>query len=226
MSNHNNLRVKLTGYCDSQSPLPPPHDEYFIIHILKSSNAYYLDLHSIWDSRLISNGILDTPHNYTHPFPSPQVEAALRGAIYDPYIRSIVWEGLFHAWKDDLYQWISCPSPESMDIFASNGEQLSLSSPSADLRRWDDEFVCPYHWAKPNAELNCQVTFPPELDWPPNSNETHPAIEMDTKEYAGMIRKKRIVERQLAMGGIRTAAVLNGLFAQDETKETGWLYMP
>lgn len=188
------------------------------------------DLHSVWDSRLISNSILDTPHNYTRPLPSPQVEAALRGAIYDPYIRSIVWEGLVHTWKDDLEEWITCPTLDARDPISS-ADQLPLGFSPAnavghDVRRWDDEFVCPYHWAKPTAALNCKVTFPPELDWPPNSNESHPAIELDTPKYAGMIRKKRIVEKQLAQGGIRTAAVLNGLFAVEDTKRTGFLYMP
>jgi hypothetical protein len=192
------------------------------------------NLHSVWDGRLISNAILDTPHNYTWPLPSPQVEKALRGAIYDPYIRSIVWEGLIHNWKDDLEEWISCPSDDS-SVPKNPGSdlQLSLNSPKLatiasdnDVRRWDDEFVCPYHWARPNARLNCDITFPPVLDWPPNSTDPHPAIELNTPEYAGKIRKKRIVERLLAQGGIRTAAVLNGLFAPDETVMTGYLYMP
>ena len=189
----------------------------------------FLDLHSVWDSRLISNGILDTPHNYTRPLPSPQIEAALRGAIYDPYIRSILWEGLIHAWKDDLEEWISCPTLDAQGAL-STGDQLPLGSSVAtkghDVRRWDDEFVCPYHWAKPTAALNCNITFPPALDWPPNSTDPHPAIELDTPQYAGKIRKRRIVEKQLAMGGIRTAAVLNGLFAVEDTRNTGFLYLP
>jgi hypothetical protein len=157
------------------------------------------------------------------------VEAALRGAIYDPYIRSILWEGLTHEWKDDLEEWITCPAIESR-VLTSNEQQLPLGSavttPDTDVRRWDDEFVCPYHWAKPTAALNCKVTIPPELDWPPNSTDTHPAIELDTPQYAGKIREQRIVEKLLAQGGIRTAAVLNGLFAVEETKASGSLFIP
>jgi hypothetical protein len=157
------------------------------------------------------------------------VEAALRGAIYDPYIRSILWEGLTHEWKDDLEEWISCPTIESHTP-TPNEQQLPLGSsvttPDTDVRRWDDDFVCPYHWAKPTADLNCKVTFPAELDWPPNSTDPHPAIELDTPQYAGKIRGQRIVEKLLAQGGIRTAAVLNGLFAVEETKATGFLFMP
>jgi hypothetical protein len=194
-------------------------------YLTQDSANLQTDLHSVWDSRLISNGILDTPKNYTHPLPSPEVENALRGAIYDPYIRSIVWEGLIHSWKDELEEWISCPSlPSSYDA------QLRLDGTASvgngDVRRWDDDFVCPYHWAKPSAALNCNVTFPPSLNWPPNSTDPHPAIELDTPEYAGKIRKRRIVEKQLAKGGIRTAAILNGLFAKEQTRRTGFLWMP
>ncbi|KIM24067.1 hypothetical protein M408DRAFT_331984 [Serendipita vermifera MAFF 305830] len=188
------------------------------------------NLHSVWDSRLLSNSILDTPHNYTRPLPSPRVEAALRGAIYDPLIRSIIWEGLLQAWKDDLEEWISCPTLDSRSGPSIENQQLPLGSSVSiaehDARRWDDDFVCPYHWAKPTAALNCEITFPEELDWAPNSTDPHPAIELDTPRYAGKIRKRRILEKQLAQGGIRTAAVLNGLFANEDTKQTGFLYIP
>jgi hypothetical protein len=140
-----------------------------------------------------------------------------------------MWEGLTHEWKDDLEEWIACPPVESRAP-APDLQQLPLPSsavtPDTDVRRWDDDFVCPYHWSKPTAALNCKVTFPPELDWPPNSTVPHPAIELNTPQYAGEIRKQRIVEKLLAQGGIRTAAVLNGLFAAEEMKDTGVLFMP
>jgi type IV secretory pathway TrbD component len=47
---------------------------------------------------------------------------------------------------------------------------------------------------------------------------------LDTPKYAGQIRRKRIVEKQLAMGGIRTAAILNGLFAIEPSKEGKFLF--
>lgn len=192
-----------------------------------------LDLHSVWDSRLISNAILDTPHNYSRPLPSEQIESALRGTIYDPYVRSIVWEGLLHNWRGELEDWISCPTEEDMQdewTPGSDQSQIRLSSPGnevtnrSNLTRWDDEFVCPYHWAKPTAKINCDIAYPPELDWPPSSNETHPAIELNTPKYAGRIRRERIVERLLAQGGIRTAAILNGLFAVEPSKEGKFLF--
>ncbi|CAG7847875.1 SubName: Full=Related to nuclease Le3 {ECO:0000313/EMBL:CCA77833.1} [Serendipita indica DSM 11827] len=176
------------------------------------------NFHSVWDSRLISNGILSTPSNYSRPLPYPAdgIEDSLRGTIYDPYIRSIVWEGLMQEWKDDLEEWISCPSALSNQ----HVDQLRFGQES-DPARWDNDFVCPYHWAKPTAALNCKVIFPPELDWAPGSNETHQAYELDTPKYAGKIRKLRILEKLLAQGGIRTAAVLNGLFAPEEARRSG-----
>jgi hypothetical protein len=43
---------------------------------------------------LIAKAIRLTPANYTSPILAPVLEDTLRGAIYDPYIRRIVWEGL------------------------------------------------------------------------------------------------------------------------------------
>lgn len=147
---------------------------------------------------------------------SPQVEATLRGAIYDPYVRSIFWEGLANAWEGDLGTWITCPASNSP--FSPSNQVTLGQTTSPELGRWDDDFVCPYAWAKPTQGLNCQMVFHPDLNWPPNSTDPHPAIELDTPEYAGKIRKQRIVERLLAQGGIRTAAILNGLFADDDVK--------
>lgn len=73
------------------------------------------DLHSVWDSSLIAKAIRTTPHNYTRPIPLPAVESALRGAIYDPYVRRIVWEGLGsdqHSgrWGSEADSWLECPT--------------------------------------------------------------------------------------------------------------------
>ncbi|KAG8822811.1 hypothetical protein FRC17_009455, partial [Serendipita sp. 399] len=159
------------------------------------------------------------------------VEGALKGAIYDPYIRSIVWEGLIQAWRDQLEEWYTCPSTVLVSSSSSGNGQLPLEGSTTtimqtNLRRWDDEFVCPYHWAKPNSKLNCEVTFPKELDWPQNSTEPHPSPELDTPEYAGKIRKSRILEKLLAQGGIRTAAILNGLFAPSNAQSGAFLSHP
>lgn len=38
------------------------------------------------------------------------MESALLGAIFDPYVRFIVWEGLRVWWKSDLESWLACPA--------------------------------------------------------------------------------------------------------------------
>jgi hypothetical protein len=38
------------------------------------------------------------------------IESALRGAIYDSYVRFIVWEGILGWWRDEYLNWPSCPA--------------------------------------------------------------------------------------------------------------------
>ncbi|KAL1664887.1 phospholipase C/P1 nuclease domain-containing protein [Schizophyllum commune] len=44
-----------------------------------------------------------------------------------------------------------------------------------------------------------------------------PYLELDTPEYTGVIAERRIVEKLMAQAGIRLAAILNSLFATEET---------
>lgn len=170
------------------------------------------DLHAVWDSRLISNSILATPRNYTHPLPFDEVEDALRGTIYDPLIRSIVWEGIMQRWKDDLEGWLYCPDLTQRSPQHVLGGGHSPLNPN----RWDDDLVCPYHWSKPTQALNCELVWPAEFDHPPHSPEPQPIIELDTPMYAGKIRKDRVIEKLIAQAAIRMAAILNGLFMDEE----------
>lgn len=41
---------------------------------------------------------------------SKQIESQLLGAIFDPYVRFIVWEGIRTWWKPSLATWLECPS--------------------------------------------------------------------------------------------------------------------
>ncbi|WWC61822.1 uncharacterized protein I303_104407 [Kwoniella dejecticola CBS 10117] len=66
------------------------------------------NLHSVWDGGIITKNIRELG-NYTTPLPSKQIESNLLGAIFDPYVRWIVWEGIREWWKDDLESWLSCP---------------------------------------------------------------------------------------------------------------------
>jgi len=185
------------------------------------------NLHSVWDSRLIAKFIRTTPTNYTFPLPVPQVEGALRGTIYDPYIRKIVWEGVIGAWQDEIDSWISCSEEASPwppvdarphQTFRSNPAQILLSPEVEDL-------VCPFHWGKPLHKLNCDIIWPSSLDeaqaLPLLGRPRVPYVELDTAQYSGIIQSSRLMDKLLAMGGIRLAAVLNGLYADEEELRGG-----
>jgi hypothetical protein len=214
------------------------------------------NLHSLWDSRLIAQTLRTIPRNYTHSLPLSYVENHLRGTIYDPYIRRVVWEGLVHdgTWETEIPQWLSCPSSHKLTM-PEESQVMMGSTSKAPGEGTDDETVCPYHWASEIHPLNCEIIWPKELDnpehlaaartdsdtdshdchhsraesaddvededgWllvrPPHPPHQDPYIELDTPEYAGVIAKRRIIERLMAQGGIRLAGILNYLFVEPE----------
>ena len=76
------------------------------------------DLHSVWDGLLIAQSIRQTPSNYSRPLKGTAgaiVEPHLRGAIYDPYIRRIMHEGLSVGGRfdEESRSWLDCPKPDS-----------------------------------------------------------------------------------------------------------------
>ncbi|KAH9939871.1 phospholipase C/P1 nuclease domain-containing protein [Amylocystis lapponica] len=198
------------------------------------------NLHTVWDSRLIAQGLRTVSRNYTRALPGAQgVEAHLRGAIYDPYVRRIMHEGFAEGRFAAFHDWLACPAVEAQpSLFARAQALLGLGG---DERRWDDGVLCPYAWAGDIHALNCELpVWPHELDARAPSGahagfeETHVehahhgldedevvvdggplphpgVLELDTPEYAGRIREEWIVERLLAMAGIRLAGILNGL---------------
>jgi len=210
------------------------------------------DLHSLWDDFLIARAIRTAPANYSQPLPYPQVEKALRGTIYDPYIRRILWEGILNPWGEDLPKWLSCPTPAPTSNGSGSGVGLlgmweSIYTVTAKVAQIfmkdgvditpDGPVVCPYSWAKPIHELNCDLIWPPALDellvnarfragfdahFHEHEDEVDdpsfdmPLLDLDKPEYAGVIEKQMIVEKLLAQGGIRLAGLLNYLFAHDK----------
>ncbi|KAJ7760937.1 phospholipase C/P1 nuclease domain-containing protein [Mycena metata] len=176
------------------------------------------NLHSLWDGLLIAKALRSVPPQYSRPLPYPQIERSLRGAIYDSYVRMIMWEGVLGEWEQDIPDWLTCPAP------------ASASSAT------DDALICPHHWATPIHALNCELVFPPALDQPPY-NDTRPPpaleqfaqasfsvaadpfLELDTPEYSGVITEGWVIEKLLAQAGLRLAGVLNYLFAEFEDEE-------
>ena len=70
------------------------HTSHSFVFIYLNENSLVVDLHSLWDGLLIAQRIRTLPRNYTVPLPFPQIEYNLRGAIYDPYVRRVMWEGI------------------------------------------------------------------------------------------------------------------------------------
>ncbi|KIK63756.1 hypothetical protein GYMLUDRAFT_83728 [Collybiopsis luxurians FD-317 M1] len=199
------------------------------------------NLHSAWDGLLIAKTLRSVPRKYDRPLPIPSLERNLRGAIYDGFIRQIVWEGIQHDWKDEVHEWLACPSEEATPMPSSLDRYPSAWSTvySYVTQSWrfltfgfttsptDDSTICPHHWAKPIHAMNCDFIWPKALDEPPYSHlrmlesasdslrprPKSPYLELDTPEYAGYIAKNRILERLMAQGGIRLAGILNWLFA-------------
>jgi hypothetical protein len=198
------------------------------------------NLHSAWDGLLIARALRSVPRRYDHPLPIPSLEWNLRGAIYDGFIRQIMWEGILHDWKDDIPQWLTCPSEEgaSQSQPVLEGYLYPLQTVYAYFTRFwnyisgypsptDDSIVCPHFWAQPIHAMNCDFIWPAAFDEPPYSNlrmfdsivgsvRPHPKspyFELDTPEYSGYISKNRILERLMAQSGIRLAGILNWLFA-------------
>jgi len=209
------------------------------------------NLHSVWDNFLIAQRIRSIPYNYTRPLPSREVEAVLQDAIYDPYIRRVVWEGLAEGgrWQDELNGWLDCPAASAKNTAVKTWREALLGATLSQLvfgsgtaEETDDDVLCPYYWAKPIHELNCELVWPKALDedlsraevnvhhdcgshvspeeevaWLDGARATpkphEPYLELDTPEYAGVVRKEWVVERLVAMAGVRLAGTLNWLFA-------------
>ncbi|TFK41665.1 phospholipase C/P1 nuclease domain-containing protein [Crucibulum laeve] len=129
------------------------------------------NLHSLWDGLLIAKAVRTVPRNYSLPLPYPQIEGALRGTIYDSYIRRIFWEGLLNEWVDEKDGWLACPTPKEVQQPQGALQQLmslvGMNSARDVAGETDDEFVCPYAWAQPIHKLNCEIVWPKELDEPP-----------------------------------------------------------
>ena len=147
----------------------------------------FTDLHSVWDGLLIAQSIRQTPRNYSRPLTGSAgvfVEPHLRGAIYDPYIRRIMHEGLSVGGRfdEESRSWLDCPTPKSKSarttdlglvdrvqaLFALDvPAALGLTTRPGAEEGWDDDVLCPFAWSKPIHELNCQLpVWPHELDTP------------------------------------------------------------
>lgn len=177
---------------------------------------------------MIAKGVRTVPQNYSRHLPYPEIEGALRGAIYDPYIRRIMWEGTLNKWADELEGWLACSTPSSTSpmvqtegtwqkVFSGLSNFYTPSKKQGVEINPEGDIVCPYFWSQPLHALNCDIVWPKELSLESggNVNADEESVQLDTPEYAGVIEQRMLVEKLLAQGGIRLAGVLNYLFADE-----------
>ncbi|GAA5836968.1 hypothetical protein JCM9279_007720 [Rhodotorula babjevae] len=154
------------------------------------------NLHSLWDGLLIARALREQS-NYTSPLPSQQIESALTGRIYDPYIRLLLWEGVRTWWRTSLPGWFTCaPSPSS--ALPPHPAQLVLGGSPAKAT------VCPVTWATETHKTTCAMGFPDGYD-----EHGAPVEAGGRSEFYRRIRDSLTVERLLTQAGLRLAAALN-----------------
>jgi len=223
----------------------------------------------VWDNFLLAKAIRDVPNNYSSRLPRPKVEDALRGSIYDSYIRRILVEGVFDSWSNDISHWLTCATPASPTSEKVNASEalkspglwksaggivhggmqtiISMLNPRMGVEIIPDgPIVCPYYWAQPIHQLNCDIVWPVEVDdtrFDTNfashecndesdelNRDLHPLLSLEASgdliqllspEYSGVIYERMIVERLLAQGGIRLAGILNYIFAPTNDDRQG-----
>ena len=157
------MGIRLKSRSGEIKPVSPILDGYYLNTYLRS---FHSDLHAVWDGSLITKATSTIPKNYTLPLPYPEIEQALRGSSYDPYIRRIIWEGIFQKWADEIPGWLSCPDavkPTSADSQLA----LGLGGTTGIEILPDNDVLCPYHWAIPTHDLLCDGVWPKEVDEPP-----------------------------------------------------------
>ena len=173
-----------------------------------------LDLHSVWDNALIAKAIRLTPANYSDAIPAPALESSLRGAIYDPYVRRIYWEGLgadqqSGRWGSEADSWLTCPPAPSFEFVPMQLElepqpqEVLVGAATAPRRKprvasgppatSDSDTLCPYAWAAPIQALNCGVVWPAGLDNPQFATEDEGEEEVGTF-VAGRAPRKNYLE--------------------------------
>lgn len=179
------------------------------------------DLHSLWDGLLIAKALRTLPYNYTRPLPSKHIEFNLRETIYDPYVRRVMWEGILGKWRDEVPSWLTCPTSStkkratlssSASTFGSAWQQVVslwdyLRNSEGVAAETDDDILCPYHWAAPIHDLNCDIIWPKELDEPPYvHNRLASADAHDTHSHS----HHSSVEQELASFDAESHETLNG----------------
>ncbi|KAJ2926795.1 hypothetical protein H1R20_g10312, partial [Candolleomyces eurysporus] len=209
------------------------------------------NLHSVWDTGLLTRLIRTVPPQYNRPLPdrgdlpipSQQIELALRRAIYDPFIRRVMWEGVESKWINDIDAWLSCPAvpttpaPEAQSESVFSVVSRAFSNPlalpgtfvnivSSALRENvdilpDGPLVCPYAWSAPLHKLNCEYIWPPVF----NVDATEP--EDEEENLGRTCNRYPILDTRDYLAALDNDLVLEKLVAQGGLRLAGvlnWLF--
>ncbi|QRV96017.1 S1/P1 nuclease [Ceratobasidium sp. AG-Ba] len=182
-------------------------------------------LHWVWDDSLIDYRIRSMT-NYTTPLPTTaapsipasslilnqRIESVLNGSVYDPLVRWIVVEGVHQWWANDQEIWTRCPQ---LGLQRTQAQRIMQKLPFEDPI---DLPVCPYHWSVPSHQLACDFIWREDFKPAKNMSQAVYEIELETPEYGGRVREQKMIEKQLALGGMRLAAVLNAVLGSQEEK--------
>jgi len=167
----------------------------------------------VWDGNVVERAIETTPSEWEQAL-GPAIELHLRGDQYDPLIRKVLVEGINQTWAGEVESWIQCPTISHSPSRGGDSGDQTILQPQWQVSDTDDGIVCPWHWASPIHQLACDWVWPKALDNPPYDKPRGPLLELDTDEYAGKITREWVVEKLLAMGGLRLASILNSIFAR------------
>ncbi|CAG8471679.1 18831_t:CDS:2 [Rhizophagus irregularis] len=175
-------------------------------------------LHYIWDSRLINKHIRELGYNFT--FSDDNANNFYDGPFFEPYVKYII-NLMKTVWKQEVAEWAVCNEeveyifeketqellkPNSI-LFEDNNKQTHFEVNSRrekekySLNKKQTSVSCPEFWAVPLNRLNCQIVWKDYI----------PDTELSEGIYYERIKRTRIVEKLLAITGIRIAAVLNSL---------------
>jgi len=172
---------------------------------VEHNSTLEVDLHAMWDGDVVKRAMDTTPSKWSKHL-TPEIEGHLHGNKYDPLIRKILVEGIDKTWAGEVESWIECPAVNSLLHGGGPDRQIVLQS-EWQVSDTDDDSVCPWHWAAPIHNLTC------EWIWPKEADEHKPLVQLDVDWYGGRITRDWVVERFLAMGGLRLASILNLVFA-------------
>ncbi|KAI9202766.1 S1/P1 nuclease [Polychytrium aggregatum] len=155
------------------------------------------DWHVIFDNRTSHlNGMsIKRPYNMHSIWDSSIMEKDIRehhGGQVSNYIKSIMYDLEYGQWEDEKYDWIECKSP----YVTRSGR----STPA-----------CAVEWAKISNALNCETVWV--------GVEPRDKVDLGGEYYR---RNAPILRKTIAQGGIRMAALLNSLFANESDDAETW----